>query len=118
MPKLRKKSVKALFFHRGMRPFKTQRRIYAPLHTRFYLHVAYANVHFERAVRLYLEKGYRYVNPVEYQDIVVTMEYRTSKRAIRVLHSWEDFTKQIDAFKSNETILKKNIKMSLFKIYF
>lgn len=61
----------------------------SPLHTRFYLHVAYANVCFERAVRLYLEKGYRYITPTEYEDIAVTMEFRTSKRTIRVLQSWK-----------------------------
>ena len=73
----------------------------APLHTRFYLHVAYANIFFERAVRLYLEKGYRYVHPTEYEDIAVTLEYRTSKRTVRVLQSWEDFTRQVEAYKKD-----------------
>jgi hypothetical protein len=71
----------------------------APLYTRFYLHVAYTNPFFERAVRMYLEKGYRYVTPIEYQDIAVTMELRTSKRNIRVLQSWEDFTRHVEDYK-------------------
>jgi hypothetical protein len=71
----------------------------APLHTRFYLHVAYANAFFERAVRMYLEKGYRYIIPTEYHDIAVTMELRTSKRTIRVLQSWEEFTQHVENYK-------------------
>jgi hypothetical protein len=71
----------------------------APLHTRFYLHVAYANAFFERAVRMYLEKGYRYIIPTEYHDIAVTMELRTSKRTIRFLQSWEEFTQHVENYK-------------------
>lgn len=58
---------------------------------RVYLHVAYKNPTFEKAVRLYLEKGFRHIEPTRFEDIAVTMELSKQKQ------TWEEFSELIRA---------------------
>ena len=57
-----------------------------PKRTRVYLHVAYKNECFEKAVRLYLEKEFHWVKPDRFEEIAVTMEWRKGMK-----QCWEEF---------------------------